>query len=217
MAGSDFRPRFYIKSLITNVLMKIGIDGFRLSRQFKGDPDPHVKLISDMADYFPETDFLIYVTSLSVEVEKSRLASMHNIRFCLPAPSGFSGEMWRKFGITNNLGPDKVDLYHGICDELPLNINEAGVKAVLTLTSDLTKEEGNGWINRMKRKMKEYIIEKSVKKADLIIVPDDLLKSRIAENYVISPHKIKVIAGLENPKSYSAALMNVYREIPERH
>ena len=63
----------------------------------------------------------------------SAIDSFFNTEFRLPPEMGLTGSLWRSFGITNHLRADRVDVYHGLSNELPLNIRMAGLPSVVTI------------------------------------------------------------------------------------
>lgn len=188
--------------------MRIGIDG-KIALQDNGEEGKKASLfIEKIAESYPGSDFLVYTSRLGSNRNVQRLQQIYNVRFCLPAQSGFQGELWRKFGITNNLPADKIDVYYGSCGELPLNIRESGIPSVVTVDNLLwiSNPENFSFISR---KIKNFICRKSCLNADIIVVPDEKIKEDLCKFYVISPDKIEI----KSPYLMAADFMSVMESV----
>ena len=110
--------------------MVIGFDGKRAVRNFTGLGNYSRLVIEHTARLMPDTRMLVYSPDMRANPRLDPLRRLDNVEFRLPPPQGFKGALWRSYGMTNNLAADRVDIYHGLSNELPLNIRSAGVKSV---------------------------------------------------------------------------------------
>ena len=189
--------------------MRVGFDGKNVvNNEESGNRGRDI--IVSLADSYPDSDFLVYSPKFKENIAAT-LKEIHNIRICLPAASGFKGELWRKFGITNNLPADKVDIYHGMDGQLPLNIKEAGIPSFLTIRN-LEWMERPERFSSIKRKLNDYICRKSCINATYIIVPDEKIKMSVSNFYVISPDKIIILDESLPGRVYSDKIMELYKE-----
>lgn len=115
--------------------MTIGFDGKEAVKDLKGLGNYSRFVIETLARGDSSRKCLLYTPVMSHNPRMERIKALHNIEFRLPGAQGFHGGLWRMFGITNNLRPDGVDIFHGICGELPMNIRESGVTLVVTIHS----------------------------------------------------------------------------------
>ncbi len=92
--------------------MKIGLDGVNAVAN-NGDSG-QIKVIETLATDYPQCTLAVYTPKVSRKTRLNLIDSLHNADYHLPAPSGFQGRLWRLFGITNCLQPDKIDVYHGL-------------------------------------------------------------------------------------------------------
>lgn len=109
---------------------------------------------------------------------------------CLP--QGFKGALWRSFGIANNLSADKVDVFHGLSNELPLNIRKSGVPSVLTM-HDVIYRTMPECYKRIDRLMYDFKYGRSCMNADRIIAVSERTKEDVVRFYGVDPDRIDVI------------------------
>lgn len=185
--------------------MRIGIDAGAAvcSPAPKGDYSRRV--INTLAEERPDLQLQLYTPRLPRHNHVGEAAGMHNVHFALPAPSGFQGILWRLFGISNCLQPDKVDLFHGTENILPLNIASGHVPSVLSW-----HEAGSNASNPIARKINTYLTEKSIAAATRIIVESETAKLTLIEKHGASADKIDVTIPSEDPREYAAQLHATY-------
>lgn len=192
--------------------MKIGIDGKAAMLDKGKNGERRREFIRMMADAFPDCDFYIYTPKLPKLAEAKKFRDYHNVRVCLPPPSGFGGVFWRLFGVTNNLQPDGVDLFHGIDGRLPLNIFQAGKPTVLTIDETVLE---NARQKGLAAKIVHYILGKSCANADVILTED--LKELINRGLVasIEQGKVRTVKSETDEFSKAEAIMNIYHKLIE--
>lgn len=172
--------------------MIVGFDGKRAVSNMTGLGNYSRLVIEKLAERNPADRFLVYTPRLSDNPRLAPLRSLHNVEFRLPAPQGFKGSLWRTFGITNNLRPDGVDVYHGLSNELPLNIAKSGVPAVLTM-HDVIYRTMPGCYKPIDRRIYDFKYGRSCRAADRIIAVSECTKRDITRFYGVDPDRIDVI------------------------
>lgn len=192
--------------------MRIGFDG-KEAVMGKGKHSRFSRaLISAIAESYPDVECMVYTPSLKNNDWTSKMGEFHNVRFCLPAASGFGGEMWRTFGVTNNLPADKIDVFHGVCGTLPLNIYQSGLPSVVSFTGHEDAGEKKG-LAFVAKKISDYKRRKACENSAAVIVADDNAKSQLSKFYVISLDKMKVIDPEIASKDLARLHMELYREL----
>lgn len=149
-------------------------------------------VIEQLAINSPTDSLLVYTPKMKDNPRLDFIKTLHNVEFRLPAPQGFQGSLWRTFGVTNNLLPDKVDIYHGLSNELPLNIRKSGVPSVVTMHDVIyrTMPECYKWIDR---RLYDFKYGSSCRNADRIIAVSECTKRDVCRFYDINPDKVDVI------------------------
>ncbi|MDE7380755.1 MAG: glycosyltransferase family 4 protein [Muribaculaceae bacterium] len=135
---------------------------------------------------------LVYTEKLTNNPRLEPIRRLKNIEFRFPPAAGFSGALWRTFGVTNNIVADKCDIYHGLSNELPLNIAGAKVKSVVTI-HDIIYRRLPYCYHLPDRIIYDYKYGKSCKNADRIIAVSECTKRDIMEFYGIPEEKIDVV------------------------
>ena len=112
--------------------------------------------------------------------------------------------LWRSYGITSDLLRNKVDIYHGISNELPLNIHRSGIKTVVTIHDliFLKHTEQYPWIDRRIYTLKTKY---AAKHADHVIAVSEETKRDLMEIYQVPERKINVIYPSVDVKFYHKA------------
>jgi len=174
--------------------LTIGFDAKRAFRNFTGLGNYSRYVIDLLTRFSPENRYLVY----SPSAPAGRAVKFLEGHPCLAAifPEGVwsrSGSMWRTFGITGRLESDGVSIYHGLSNELPLNIKKAGnVRTVVTMHDViyLTHPECYPAVDRFTF---NYKYRKACENADAIIAVSECTKRDIIRYYHIAPEKINVI------------------------
>lgn len=189
--------------------MKIGFDGKEAVRDKNSLGDYSRRVIETLARGDSSRKCLLYTPGMPRDACMDRIRALHNVEFRLPASQGFHGDLWRAFGITNNLHSDGVQVFHGLCGELPLNIKEAHVPAVVSIHSlDFRKFPKR--FNYFKRVLFNYRAARACRNADRIIVPGEAIKEEIMNFYAADPQKIDVIDSALEGESLEKALLESY-------
>lgn len=139
-----------------------------------------------------KTPLLVYTEKLTNNPRLEPIRRLSNIEFRFPPAIGFSGKLWRTFGITNNIVADQCDLYHGLSNELPLNIAGSKVKSIVTI-HDIIYRRLPYCYHLPDRIIYDFKYGKSCKNADRIIAVSECTKRDIIEFYNIPEEKVDVI------------------------
>lgn len=184
-------PRPSPKINIKNAMI-IGYDGKRAVNNMTGLGNYSRLVIESVAEAYPASTLLVYTPKLSENPRLQTIRSLHNVEFRLPPPQGFSGSLWRTFGVTNNLKSDKVQIYHGLSNELPLNIRSAGIPSVVTVHDVIYRRRPQCY-NAIDRVLYDFKYGRSCRNATRIIAVSERTKADIVELYGVSPKKIDVV------------------------
>lgn len=172
--------------------MKIGYDAKRAMSNMTGLGNYSRLVIEGVAETGPDDKLLLYAPKLQKNPRLDRISEMKNVELRLPPPQGFKGGLWRTFGISNNLRADGVDIYHGLSNELPLNIRGADVPSVLTM-HDLIYRRLPYCYKPVDRVMYDFKYGRSCRNADRIIAVSECTKRDIVEYYGVDPDRIDVV------------------------
>ncbi len=170
-----------------NTPLNIAFDAKRLFLNKSGLGNYSRWLVSGLIKQFPENQYHLYTTNVS-EVQKDFIGE--NIHTHLPH-NLFKG-FWRTKGIKKDLLKDKIDVYHGLSNELPIGIEKTGIKTVVTI-HDLIFKIHPEYYNPIDRIIYDRKFKSACERADKIVAVSQHTKEKISEFYKIKPEKINVI------------------------
>ena len=178
--------------------MKIGYDGKRAAQNFTGLGNYSRYVLEALAGSFPGEEYLVYVPK---DVENKKFDSILSaaagaIRKVLPAGHWDKKfrTLWRVWGITDDIARDGVQVFHGLSNELPLNIRRisGNVKSVVTV-HDLIFLKCPECYPFIDRNIYNYKFRRACVNADRVIAVSECTKRDIVKHYGIAPEKIDVI------------------------
>ena len=172
--------------------MIIGYDGKRAVNNMTGLGNYSRLVIEGIAEENPGDTLLLYTPKKGDTPRLDKIRSLNNVEFRYPAPQGLKGSAWRTFGITNHLRADKVDIFHGLSNELPLNIRSGGVPSVVTM-HDVIYRRLPECYKPLDRRIYDFKYGRSCRNADHIIAVSQRTKDDVADLYGIDPEKITVV------------------------
>lgn len=174
--------------------MRIGYDGKRALSNMTGLGNYSRLIIESVASEYPSDEILVYAPKPR---DNPRIASWtlcDNIaqRFPASGDAPFGKSIWRSFGITKSLPKDNVDIFHGLSNELPLNIAKAGIPSVVTI-HDVIYRTLPYCYNAPDRVLYDFKYGHSCRNATAIIAISECTKRDIMRFYNVPEEKIEVI------------------------
>lgn len=175
--------------------MKIGYDGKRAVQNFTGLGNYSRYVLEALQEYFPDNEYVIYAPKHRENPRLKGLLEKGNAYLRFPSSAWWTrfSALWRIWGITDDWEKDGIVLFHGLSNELPLNINrQKGVKSVVTI-HDLIFRRLPQCYPLIDRWIYDYKFRKACQKADKIIAVSECTKRDIISDYGIPADKIEVI------------------------
>jgi len=199
--------------------MKIGFDAKRLFCNVTGLGNYSRTLVENLAKLHPKHSYHLYSSRLK---KQAKTASFFKTPYQVFAPKTIFKSLWRSFFIPKQLEKDGIQLYHGLSHELPVGIQQSGIKSVVTI-HDLIFKVYPETYSFFDRKIYDWKFQYSCQKADRIIAISEHTKQDIIHYYKIDPNKIEVIYQACQSLYYQlnaadrvAALLQKY-QLPERY
>lgn len=175
--------------------MKIGFDGKRAVQNFTGLGN-YSRYIADILCHFcPENEYVLYApqkrNNKRLDILTEKYPQLH---LSYPAASFWRkfSSLWRIFGITHQLEKENASIFHGLSNELPLNIHKSDIKSVVTI-HDLIFLRYPQYYHFIDRKIYTYKFRKACENADKIIAISECTKRDIIEYFHIPADKIEVV------------------------
>jgi glycosyltransferase involved in cell wall biosynthesis len=105
---------------------------------------------------------------------------------------------WRYASITRQLKKDSINVFHGLSNELPQGLDEAGIKSVVTI-HDLIFERLPHLFKPVDRIIYRHKFQSACRRADKVIAISEQTKRDLLELYNVDNDKIEVVYQDCNP------------------
>jgi len=177
--------------------MNIGYDGKRAFQNKTGLGNYSRSLISILNRYFPQLQYTLFAPK---KTNLFDINSYHTFQTIQP-PNFFYKKLpslWRRIGIVKQIDQAHLDIYHGLSNELPKNIEKLNIKTVVTI-HDLIFERFPKTYHLDERYTHRWKIKRACKTADAVIAISEQTKNDLIELYGVSPQKITVCYQSCNP------------------
>lgn len=173
--------------------MKIGFDAKRAAQNRTGLGNYSRFVIDIMSRYAAQNQYQLYVPN---PAKASLLGRVHtNTEIITPhrKTDTLFRSFWRSWGMTADIRQNQTDLFHGLSNELPLNIRQAAhTKSIVTI-HDLIFLRYPEYYHAIDRKIYQFKFRKACELADRIIAVSECTKRDIVDFYRIAPEKIDVV------------------------
>ncbi len=174
--------------------MRIGVDAKRAVRNNTGLGNYSRLVMESLATELPGMELVAYTPDMRANPRLDPLLHLPNIEWRQPGPgeARFGKSAWRTFGITRCLAKDGVELYHGLSNELPLNISSAGIPSVVTI-HDVIWRRLPYCYKAADRIIYDYKYGRSARQATRVVAVSERTKADVAEFYGVDPDRIDVV------------------------
>ena len=180
------------------IRMKIGFEAKRAFTNGTGLGHYSRTLISSLADYFPENEYYLFTpkqTNLFEEIKAHK-----NIQIIEPStfPSTILKSAWRSSWVKRDLKKLGIDIFHGLSHEIPVGIQNTGIKSVVTI-HDLIFERNPEQYNQIDVKIYRKKFKYACENADRVIAISQQTKDDIIQFYGTHESKIDICYQSCNP------------------
>ena len=174
--------------------MKVGFDAKRFFNNFTGLGNYSRFVIGALSENIPENEYFLYSPKVKNHAELSAILDRPNIRI-VKAPSIYSNlkatSLWRTWGISKEESVKKLDVFHGLSQELPVNL-PARVKKIVTV-HDLIFIRYPELYNPLDVFIYKAKVRAACRQADKILATSIQTKSDIVDFLHVDHEKIDVV------------------------
>lgn len=197
--------------------MTIGYDAKRAACNKTGLGNYSRYVLGMMGLQYPDNRYLLYTPKVSCPDRLEPLLAGGNMELRQPGAMGRAlGPLWRSLEIPRLCAADGVDLYHGLSNELPLNINRWGVTSVVTI-HDVIWRRTPGDYAAIDRAIYDKKYGHSARIADRVIAISECTKRDLVNDFQIDPAKIDVIYQGCDPLFFNPVSKEVREAVVQRH
>lgn len=179
--------------------MQIGFDAKRAIQNNTGLGNYSRFVIEVLSEHYPDNTYFLFAPKDKDNSRLKALLSRRNVIFIFPSSiSKCLSSLWRIFGSKRKINENRIEIFHGLSNELPVNIHSTGIKMVVTIHDliFLRYPQYYHWIDRIIYRWK---FRHACRKADAIIAVSECTKRDIISFFRISEEKIKVVYQDCNP------------------
>ena len=153
-------------------------------------------LVSLLCQNAPQNEYHLYAPKRRDELPRVQRFLEESPGLVCHYPDGrwhYQKSVWRSWGICHQLENDRIDLYHGLSGELPLNISSCtGIKKVVTI-HDLIFEHFPQYYKSIDRTIYSLKFRKACQDADKVIAICECTKRDLINLYHVPEEKIQVV------------------------
>jgi len=204
--------------------VKVGFDAKRFFNNFTGLGNYSRFVIGALSENIPENEYFLYSPKVKAHAEFNAILDRPNIRV-VKAPSIYSNlkatSLWRTWGISKEASVKELDVFHGLSQELPVNL-PARVKKIVTV-HDLIFIHYPELYNSLDVFIYKAKVKAACQQADKILATSIQTKSDVVDFLHIDHQKIDVVYQGCHPsfkRKYSAAEIEKVKakyELPENY
>jgi len=171
--------------------MRIGFDAKRAFLNRSGLGNYSRSTINLLQKYFPENEYFLYTTSLENKADfnfsnrTNTISPKNNLGKIIPS-------IWRTFQLAKQISEDRIEIYHGLSNELPRKINKIKTKSIVTI-HDLIFLRYPEFYKKIDRKIYLQKFKYSCEVADIVFAISEQTKSDIVNFLKIDEAKIEVV------------------------
>ena len=173
--------------------MKIGFDAKRAIQNNTGLGNYSRYVIDILSRYYDENSYLLYAPKDRENPRLKDIRTRKNVFFRFPVScwKRFSS-LWRIYGVKKDLKKDRIAVFHGLSNELPIRINRTGIPSALTI-HDLIFLRFPNFYPLIDRWIYRFKFRHACRIADTIIAVSECTKRDIISFFGIPEEKIKVV------------------------
>jgi glycosyltransferase involved in cell wall biosynthesis len=195
--------------------MNIGFDAKRAFYNRSGLGNYSRSTINLLQKYFPKNEYFLYTPSTENAIS---FPLSENTKIVTPSGifNRFMKTYWRSFKLAGNIKKDKLDIYHGLSNEVPQNAHKTGAK-IFTTIHDLIFFRYPELYNTIDRRIYYQKFKYSAQISDKVIAISEQTKTDIIHFLNIDEKKIDVIYQGCNPIFYKEVSTERKIEVAQKY
>ncbi|MDR1864942.1 MAG: glycosyltransferase family 4 protein [Bacteroidales bacterium] len=173
--------------------MIIGFDAKRAFANYTGLGNYSRYVINNLSAYCPGHRYRLYAPKDTRHADLAELRRQDNITTAFPKGiNRIFPSVWRTKNMVADLLRDKVQLYHGLSNELPLGLKKAGIRSVVTI-HDLIFLRYPGYYKPIDRAIYIRKFKYACREADHIVTVSECTRRDVVSFFGVNPKKVSII------------------------
>lgn len=165
--------------------MKIGFDAKRFYNNYTGLGNYSRYLINTFNELYPQEELFLFTPNLKKDFEYYK----EKFNTIVPHKNNF---FWRFSGIKKEETFKKLDIYHGLSNEIPIGISKTNVKSILTVHDIIFIVLPNLY-PLIDRNIYKFKLTNSLKESSKVLAISNKTKKDLINILNVEEHKIEVI------------------------
>ena len=194
--------------------MNIGFDAKRAFHNGTGLGHYSRTLIRSLAEYFPQHEYFLF----NPKPSELFVLNGKNIHEILPGNLLYKtlSSLWRTAWIKNDMEKNEIDIYHGLSNEIPIDIQKTDMKTVVTI-HDMIFERFPDQYSRIDVEIYKRKFRYACEHADRVIAISQQTKRDIMEFYKTPEQKIAVCYQSCHPAFTKKVDEKVKQQVKEKY
>ena len=181
-------PAFYLFE--KQCYMRIGYDAKRAFLNRAGLGNYSRNTLSALQKYYPQHNYILFTPELRTHLFKDYplfeiITPNHGLYRLFKS-------YWRNFVISKSLQDNKIDLYHGLSNELPSGLHKTEIPSIVTI-HDLIFMSFPLWYKPVDRKIYLEKVRYACSIADKIVAISNHTRDDLVRHLQVNPDRIEVI------------------------
>jgi len=193
-----------------NLAMRIGFDGKRTTQNLTGLGNYSRYVIRLLAKFQPQNHYIVY--ALKTPVPELRIPG---IEYQYAKDQTFKF-YWRSFGIVSTMVKQKINLFHGLSNEIPFGLRKARIPSVVTI-HDLIFIRYPEYYSLIDRFIYKVKFRYAALNADKVIAISQQTKQDLVQYFGINENRIEVIYQNCDPIFHQILSQSVRNTVIEKY
>jgi len=164
--------------------MRVGFDGKRYFNNKTGLGNYSREIVHALAAQFPDDEFVLFS-----ETENKPFVEFKNLSVFTPKKKGL---FWRVFGMAKTAAAQKIDVFHGLSNELPTGLKKYGIRSVVTI-HDVIFKRYPGFYPLTDRLIYNWKTKNALRNADVVVATSHATAADIQNYYPSFSGKCEVV------------------------
>ncbi len=187
--------------------MRLGYDSKRLFCNFTGLGNYSRTTLRNLVAQYPAEAYHLYTPTCPRNPVTAPFSKMANVEIHTK-PRRNLAPLWRSYGVVSDLKRDGIALYHGLSHELPVGLQQAGIKSIVTIHDLIFRTHPNLY-PLIDRKIYDLKTRYACHAADRVVAISEATKSQIVDHYGTAPEKIDVVYQSCSPLFFDDHLVDI--------
>jgi glycosyltransferase involved in cell wall biosynthesis len=182
---------------------KIGFEAKRAFHNFRGLGSYARTLLAGLENYSPENEYYLFTPAYK-DQRALNWARLHPRLNVITPDSVFGNSLpsfWRTFSVAGEVQKRKLDLFHGLSQEVPFAELGPRTKLVVTI-HDLLYLKFPHYFSVIDRNIYRSKVNRAVERSDLILAICEQTRRDLIDNLNVDPAKIRVCYQSCDPQFY---------------